>query len=77
MPSVAQGANYTQQLTTILGAAPVTFSLLAGALPPGMSLSLAGMVSGTSNMPGIFDFTVLATDAAGMSTEQLCVLSVI
>jgi hypothetical protein len=76
MPSVAQGASYTQQLTTILGAAPVTYSLRAGALPPGMTLSLAGVVSGASSVSGIFDFTVLATDAAGMSTEQLCVLSV-
>ena len=77
LPDVALGADYTQQLTTILGTAPVSFSLSAGVLPPGMTLSSAGVVSGVPSTPGTFDFTVLATDAVGMATEQLCVLRVL
>jgi concanavalin A-like lectin/glucanase superfamily protein/putative Ig domain-containing protein/List-Bact-rpt repeat protein len=77
LPDVAPGASYSQQLATVLGAAPISFSLSAGALPPGMTLSSAGLVSGISNTSGIFDFTVLATDAAGKSTEQLYVLRIL
>jgi hypothetical protein len=76
LPDASLSASYTQQLTTILGAAPVSFSLSAGAMPPGMTLSLAGLVSGTPSMAAIFDFTVRATDAAGEFTEQLYVLQV-
>lgn len=71
------GTKYVEQLTTILGAAPVSFSLSEGLLPPGMALSSAGAVSGTPSARGIFAFTVLATDATGVSTEQPCVLHVV
>ena len=77
LPAVALGADYTQQLRTILGTPPISFSLSAGALPPGMTLSSAGVVSGVPSTPGTFDFTVLATDAVGTSTEQLYVLRVL
>jgi hypothetical protein len=77
LPDVALGANYTQQLTTILGTPPVSFSLSEGMLPPGMTLSSAGLVSGVPSAPGTFGFTALATDAAGISTEQLCMLRVL
>ena len=76
LPAATNGTGYTQQLTTILGTAPVTFALSAGALPPGMTLSPAGAVSGTSTVPGVFDVTVTATDASGNSTDQLYVLTV-
>jgi hypothetical protein len=71
------GANYAEQLTTILGAPPVSFSLSEGLPPPGMVLSSAGLVSGVSSKLGTFDFTVLATDAEGLSAEQVCVLRVL
>lgn len=77
LSDVASGANYSQQLTTILGAPPVLFSLSAGVVPPGMTLSSTGVVSGISSVSGVFDFTVLATDALGIATEQLCVLRVL
>ena len=77
LPDVASGASYSQQMTTILGTAPISFSLSEGALPPGMVLSSAGLVSGVSNASGTFDFTALATDAGGMATEQQCVLRVL
>jgi hypothetical protein len=64
-------------LTTILGAPPVNFSLSEGRLPPGMNLSLAGVVSGTPSATGTFGFTARAEDAAGTFTEQLCVLHVV
>jgi len=76
LPNGVLGANYAQQLVTILGTSPISFSLSEGLLPPGMTLSSAGVVSGVPGASGTFDFTVLATDAAGKSTEQFCVLCV-
>jgi hypothetical protein len=77
LPDVAPGASYSQQLTTVLGTAPIRFSLKTGALPPGMMLSPTGLVSGVSNTSGTFDFTVVASDAEDRSTEQLYVLRVL
>jgi len=77
LPDVAPGARYSQQLTTVLGTAPVSFSLTGGALPLGTTLSSTGLVSGVSNTSGTFDFTVSATDAAGKSAEHLYVLRVL
>jgi Concanavalin A-like lectin/glucanases superfamily/Divergent InlB B-repeat domain/Putative Ig domain/Immunoglobulin I-set domain len=77
LPDVTLGANYTQQLTTILGMPPVSFSLLEGVLPLGMTLSSAGLVSGITIAAGIYSFTVLATDTAGMFAEQTCLLEVL
>ena len=76
-PAATTGTGYTQQLATVLGTAPVSFAVSAGALPPGMTLSPAGAVTGASAMPGAFDVTVAATDASGNSTEQLYVLTVV
>jgi hypothetical protein len=77
LPEVVIRSAYTHQLTTTLGTAPVSFSLSAGALPPGVTLSSAGVVSGTPTVAGVFDFTVRAADAAGASNEQLFVLPVL
>jgi hypothetical protein len=77
LPDVAPGARYSTQLTTVLGKAPINFSLAAGALPAGVTLSPAGLVSGVSAISGTYDFTVLATDADGKSAEQLYVLRVL
>ena len=46
LPDRVLGASHTQPVTTILGALPISFSLSGGALPPGMTLSSAGLVSG-------------------------------
>jgi hypothetical protein len=78
LPAVyANRTGYSQQLTTVLGTAPVTFALSDGALPPGLALSPDGAVTGASTVPGVFDFTVTATDASGHSTERLYVLTVV
>jgi hypothetical protein len=77
LPDAALGVQYRQQLTTILGTSRVRFSLLDGVLPVGMRLSSAGVISGISSVAGMYDFTVRATDAVGLSTEQLCTLRVL
>jgi len=75
--TATDGTGYTAPITTILGTAPVTVAVSDGALPPGITLSPAGVVSGSSTVPGVFGFTVRATDGAGNSTGQLYVLPVV
>jgi hypothetical protein len=44
---------------------PATFTLNSGSLPSGLSLSTAGVLSGTPDQPGTFPITVKVTDANG------------
>jgi hypothetical protein len=77
LPDGVRGANYSQQLTTLFGTPPVSFSLSEGLLPPGMTLSVGGVISGVTAASGTFGFNARATDAAGAFTEQLCMLRVL
>lgn len=45
------------------GTAPYTFAVTSGVLPPGLSMSTAGVISGTPTVAGTYDFVVTATDA--------------
>jgi Autotransporter beta-domain/Bacterial Ig-like domain (group 3)/Putative Ig domain/IPT/TIG domain len=56
---------YSQALTASGGNGPYTFSAVAsGALPPGLSLSSAGVISGTPTATGVFSFTVSGSDSS-------------
>ncbi|MEO5560187.1 MAG: ice-binding family protein [Dokdonella sp.] len=59
------GTPYSQTLTASGGTAPYSFAVMGGALPPGISLTPAGTLSGTPTASGSFSFTVRATDALG------------
>ena len=63
LPNGALTVTYSQQLQVSGGAAPYTWALATGALPTGLSLSSAGVISGTPSAGGTFTFTVTATDA--------------
>jgi hypothetical protein len=54
---------YSQQLTVSGGTAPFTFSVISGSLPPGMTLSALGLLSGTPTAAGTSNFTVQAADS--------------
>jgi uncharacterized repeat protein (TIGR01451 family) len=62
LPAAVSGSAYSQTLTAIGGTAPYTFTL-TGSLPIGMSLSSAGVLSGTPSQTGSFPITVTAKDA--------------
>ena len=51
-------------ITATGGVAPYTFSF-TGALPPGLTLSTAGSLSGTPTAAGVYSFTVQAMDING------------
>lgn len=67
------GQAYSQQLTGIGGTAPYTFTITNGTLPPGMSLSSDGLISGTpTTFTGgpVDTFTVTIHDARGAQGSQ-------
>ena len=52
------------------GTMPITWSITAGALPPGMSLNATtGAYGGTPTAAGDYSFTVTATNAAGNDSD--------
>ncbi len=59
------GLAYNQGLTASGGTPLYSFAVSTGALPNGLILSTAGVLSGTPTAIGVFDFTVRAMDANG------------
>lgn len=63
LPNGTVGTAYSQALGTVGATPPVAFGVSSGALPGGLTLSAAGLLSGTPTTAGTFNFTVAATDA--------------
>ncbi|NEU70985.1 hypothetical protein GK091_29280, partial [Spirosoma agri] len=61
------GTAFSQTFTASGGATPYSFSLVSGSLPAGLSLSAAGVLSGTPTQSSSFPLTIRATDANGCS----------
>src|SRR5262249_26614051 len=68
LPGGTIGTAYNQTITGSGGTAPYTFAVTSGALPGGLSLSTAGVISGTATTEGNFNFTITATDSTAVCT---------
>ncbi|MDC8014835.1 Ig domain-containing protein [Tahibacter soli] len=66
-----------QALVASGGLAPYTFAVTAGALPPGLTLSPAGAITGIGTAVGTFGFTVTATDANGFSGTRSYTINIV
>ena len=79
LTSATAGSAYTQALVPSGGVAPYTFALSSGALPTGLTLSTAGVISGNAPFPQTAtSFTVLVTASnacAVFVTYSLAVLT--
>ena len=64
IPNGTRGTAYSQTLTANGGTAPRTWSVSSGALPAGLTLSTAGVVSGTPTATGSFTFVARAQDSS-------------
>ncbi|MCB1772274.1 MAG: S8 family serine peptidase, partial [Gammaproteobacteria bacterium] len=67
LPAAESGQAYQFQLMAVGGTDPVSWSVSAGALPPGLSLSGGGLLSGVPDVAGSFAFSVTVTDALGIA----------
>ena len=66
LPPAIAGRRYSQTIVASGGTAPYTYSISAGALPPGLTLNAAtGVISGTPSNPSTATFTVQARDVNG------------
>lgn len=68
LPDGQINESYSAQYQAINVHGSATFSLASGALPPGISLSSSGLVSGTPTLLGHYNFNVSVTDNSTSST---------
>jgi hypothetical protein len=67
------GVAYSHTFPASGGTPPYTFSVVANALPPGLSLDAAtGIVSGTPTESGAFVFTIQVTDSGAETDSVEC-----
>jgi hypothetical protein len=71
-PDGTYGTAYSQALTATEAGytGAFSFSFTSGTLPAGLSLASDGTLSGTPTAPGVYIFTVTATDSAGFTGSQ-------
>ena len=71
-PASVVGSDYSYTLTATGGTTPYTWSVNAGSLPPGLTLSSAGVLSGTPTTTGSYPFSVNVIDANnGIATTSI------
>jgi len=66
----------SRTLTATGGSAPLTWSVVAGALPAGLSLSTAGVISGTPTATETSSFTARVTDGSGRTDDRALTLTI-
>ena len=76
LPPGVQSSAYSQQFTSVCGVLPVAWSVASGTLPNGLSVSSAGLLSGTPTQNGVFPFIIKVTDSNGASHLRNEVLSI-
>jgi subtilisin family serine protease len=78
LASARVGSSYAQTLAGSGGARPYTWSIGAGALPPGLALAGAtGVLAGAPTSCGTYAFTVGLRDARGAATSKPLSLTVV
>jgi len=70
LPNGTAGTAYSQNLSASGGVSPYTFAVTSGTLPAGLSLSNAGLISGTPTSTSAANFTITVTDASGCTVAN-------
>jgi hypothetical protein len=71
LPAGVEGTAYSQAIAKTGGAGALTFTVSAGTLPPGLTLSASGTISGTPTGPnGTANFTVKVTDSSTVTPQN-------
>jgi hypothetical protein len=71
------GSAYSLGLTQTGALGAPSYAVTAGALPPGLTLSAGGTISGTPTATGTFNFTATVSDASGCSGSQSYSITVV
>jgi len=76
LPTATRNSAYTTTLTTLDGTTPVSWAVIGGALPAGLTLATNGTISGTPTSAGSSSVTIRATDAAAATASRTFSLTV-
>ena len=71
------GYTYSQSFAVTGGTAAYVWSLSSGALPGGLSLSSAGLLTGKPTAAGVFNFTVRVVDSIGLPQTKAVTMTVL
>lgn len=63
LPDATNGTPYVASMAVTNGVGPYVFASVPADLPPGLTLSSAGVLSGTPTAPGTFTFAIVAHDS--------------
>ena len=77
LPSGTKNVAYSRSLTATGGASPYVFKVKSGALPPGLTLSKSGVISGTPTQRGTFTFVAHVTDKLTFITTRTITLAIL
>ncbi|MEK7953849.1 DUF3500 domain-containing protein [Luteolibacter soli] len=77
LPGETVGYAYSQTLTASGGTSPYTWTLDSGTLPTNLALGTSGLISGTPNTAGTFNFTAKVTDSASATATKAFTVTVI
>lgn len=76
LPGGTEGTLYSTSLAAAGGTAPYVWSLVAGSLDPGLSLTSGGVISGTPTTAIVYAPTFQVTDALGYSAQRALSLTI-
>jgi large repetitive protein len=76
LPGATAGASYSATLSASGGTGGYTWSVTAGSLPAGLSLSPSGAITGTPSSAGTASFTVQVQDSSGAKAATNLSISV-
>jgi hypothetical protein len=72
LPSATAGLPYSYTMQASGGQQPYAWNMVQGSLPGGLALNGAsGVISGSANAAGTFNFTIQVADAAGTTTTRV------
>ena len=76
LPTGEINLAYTETFTAAGGSGTYTWSKISGTLPPGLTLSPSGSLTGTPNTAGTYNFTVQAVDSNKSTASEPFALTI-
>ncbi len=75
LPDASWNTNYRAELEATGGTPLFEWDVVSGALPPGLTLSTSGILTGAATAEGTYAFTVEATDELGQTAQQALMIT--